>query len=71
MLQVFDGFDQTASLLFRGCSGNLPDPFRSSSNVVYIVFESNPIHHGSKFLLEWLQVDRELKSMTVPPPTGG
>jgi hypothetical protein len=69
MLQVYDGFDQTASLLFKGCTGDLPDPFTSGSNIVYIVFESNPVHHGSKFLLEWLQVGRQITSVTVPPPT--
>jgi cubilin len=69
MLQVYDGFDQTAPLLFKGYGGDLPDPIRSSSNVVYIVFESNPLHHGSKFLLEWLQVDRQITSMIIPPPT--
>ncbi|PNF23973.1 hypothetical protein B7P43_G09286 [Cryptotermes secundus] len=66
---VYDGFDQTAPLLFKGCRGDLPDPFTSSSNIVYILFESVPVHHGSKFLLEWLQVDRQITSVTVPPPT--
>jgi hypothetical protein len=69
MLQIYDGFDETAPTLFKECKGDFPDPVRSSSNVVYIVFESHPIRLGSKFLLEWLQVNRQISSVTVPPPT--
>jgi len=70
MLQIYDGFDADAPTLFRECKVDLPDPVQSSSNVVYIVFESHPFTLGSKFLLEWLQVNRQIPSVTVPPPTG-
>ncbi|XP_021927790.1 cubilin [Zootermopsis nevadensis] len=68
-LAVYDGFDVTAPVLFKGCNGDLPDPMISSSNVVYIGFVSHPSHLGSKFLLEWLQVNRQISSVTVQPPT--
>jgi hypothetical protein len=70
MSQIYDGFDETTPTLFKECKVGLPDPVQSSSNVVYIVFESHPITLGSKFLLEWLQVNRQIPSVTVPPPTG-
>jgi len=70
MLQIYDGFDQTAPILFKECKvSGLPDPVQSSSNVVYIVFETHLIGLGSKFLLEWLQVNRQIPSVTVPTPT--
>lgn len=69
MLQVYDGFDETAPMLFKGCNGDLPDPMISSSNIVYIVFVSHPVQLGSKFLLEWLQVNRQISSVTIRPPT--
>lgn len=69
MLQVYDGFDETATELFKGCNADLPDPVISSSNIVYIVFDSHLVHLGSKFLLEWLQVDRQISSVTVRPST--
>jgi hypothetical protein len=69
MLQIYDGFDETAPTLFKECKVDLPDPVQSSSNIVYIVFASSPIKLGSKFLLQWLQVNRQISSVTVPPPT--
>ena len=69
MLQIYDGFDETAPTLFKECKVGLPDPVQSSSNVVYIVFASYPVTLGSKFLLEWLQVNRQISSVIVPPPT--
>lgn len=70
MLQIYDGFDENAPILFKECKVGLPDPVQSSSNVAYIVFDSYPVTLGSKFLLEWLQVNRQIPSVTVsPPPT--
>ncbi|GFG35967.1 hypothetical protein Cfor_02931, partial [Coptotermes formosanus] len=66
---IYDGFDETAPTLFKECKGDFPDPVTSSSNVVYVVFASHPIRLGSKFLLEWLQVNRQISSVSVPPPT--
>ena len=69
MLQIYDGFDETAPTLFKKCKFDLPDPVQSSSNIVYIVFKSNQFRIGSKFLLEWLQVNRQIPTVIVPPPT--
>jgi citrate lyase synthetase len=69
MLQIYDGFDENAPTLFKECKVTLPDPVQSSSNVVYIVFNSQPVTLGSKFLLEWLQVNRQIPSVTVLPTT--
>jgi hypothetical protein len=69
MLQIYDGFDETAPILFKECKVGLPDAVQSSSNIVYIVLASYPIRLGSKFLLEWLQVNRQIPSITVPPST--
>jgi len=69
VLQIYDGFDETAPTLFKECKVGLPDPVQSSSNIVYIVLASYPIRLGSKFLLEWMQVNRQIPGVTVPPPT--
>jgi hypothetical protein len=55
-------------MLFKACGGDLPDPMTSGSNIVYIVFNSIPVRLGSKFLLEWLQVERQIPSVTTQPP---
>ncbi|KAJ4432257.1 hypothetical protein ANN_20874 [Periplaneta americana] len=60
IFHIYDGFDETAVKLFQGCGGNLPDPVTSSSNIVYIEFNSSPVRLGSKFFLEWLQVVRQV-----------
>ncbi|XP_069688891.1 cubilin [Periplaneta americana] len=74
-LAIYDGFDETAVKLFQGCGGNLPDPVTSSSNIVYIEFNSSPVRLGSKFFLEWLQVVRQVtpRNPEVPaiPGCGG
>ena len=69
MLQIYDGFDESAPTLLKECKVGLPDSVQSSSNVVYIVFESHPVTFGSKFLLEWLQVNRQIPTIIFTPPT--
>ncbi|XP_071443305.1 cubilin [Hetaerina americana] len=56
--KLYDGYDETAPLLFEECEYNMPPPVTSSSNVVYIVWEVQYIRMGSFFLLNWLQVPR-------------
>ncbi|XP_063226608.1 cubilin [Bacillus rossius redtenbacheri] len=67
VLKIYDGFDQTAPVLKSLCGPQLPDPITSSSNIVYIMFESSSSWDGSWFLLSWLQVERQHGSAGLTP----
>ncbi|XP_046392545.1 cubilin-like [Ischnura elegans] len=68
-LKLLDGYDESAPVLFEDCDYNSPPPLTSSSNVVYIVWNVQPIRVGSWFSLNWLQVPRELTSTPAPANT--
>uniref|UniRef100_A0A182Y0Z6 Cubilin n=1 Tax=Anopheles stephensi TaxID=30069 RepID=A0A182Y0Z6_ANOST len=54
-LVIFDGYDETAAPLLRGCGYIKPDPLTSTSNVVYIVLDHSDIMESSLFMLTWQQ----------------
>lgn len=71
LIKIYDGYDNTAQELFKGCGGQLPDPVTSSSNIIYISFIIDPYKIGGYFFLEWIQVkldnfvlQREEKNVT-------
>ncbi|XP_046746481.1 cubilin-like [Diprion similis] len=55
-LTIYDGYNADAPILMSKCGMILPGMVRTSSNVVYIKFNSVPYGDGSKFWLTWLQV---------------
>ncbi|XP_015512725.2 cubilin [Neodiprion lecontei] len=57
-LVIYDGYDADAPVLMRECGMILPSMVRTSSNVVYIKFNSIILQEGSKFFLSWLEVPR-------------
>ncbi|XP_034938584.1 cubilin [Chelonus insularis] len=60
---VHDGYDSDAPLIGTLCGIDLPDPIQSSSNVVFITFNSgDSIREGNWFSLNWYQVPRNSNS---------
>lgn len=62
VFQVYDGYDSSARILKRICGIQIPEPFTSGSNVVYIEFLNFINAVGSKFLIDWMQVPKETGS---------
>lgn len=56
---MYDGFDETAPKLFKGCGGELPAPMTTTSNVAFVRLFTHPIRRASSFLLEWQEVSRD------------
>ncbi|XP_018577861.1 cubilin-like [Anoplophora glabripennis] len=56
---VYDGVDETAPELKSICGIELPDPIKSSTNILYITMEYSYVRMGSKFLVEWLEISNE------------
>ncbi|XP_055528454.1 cubilin homolog [Wyeomyia smithii] len=66
-LEIFDGYDDTAEALKEEmCGLTPPDPFKSTSNVVYIRLEHSDASGPSKFLLNWEQIGKEDTSAGTP-----
>ncbi|XP_073985355.1 cubilin-like isoform X1 [Rhodnius prolixus] len=61
-IMVYDGYDSSARILKRICGIQIPEPFTSGSNVVYIEFLNFINAVGSKFLIDWMQVPKETGS---------
>ncbi|XP_029722333.2 cubilin homolog isoform X1 [Aedes albopictus] len=59
-LEIYDGFDDTAEPL-KGelCGLTPPEPFKSSSNVVFIRLDHSDASGPSKFSLSWEQIGKE------------
>lgn len=64
--QIYDGYDDSAEPL-KGelCGLTPPEPFKSTSNVVFIRLDHSDASGPSKFLLNWEQIGKEdLQSAT-------
>lgn len=49
--------DANAPLLKELCGLSIPESVKSTSNVIYINAIFDSFLYGSKFLLEWLEID--------------
>lgn len=54
--QVFDGFDNTAPLLLEACGSEIPEPIKTTSNLVYITLNTDSFNKGTTFLIDWIRV---------------
>ncbi|XP_058456836.1 cubilin homolog [Malaya genurostris] len=58
-LEIYDGYDDSAEPLKEElCGLTPPEPFRSSSNVVYIRLDHTDASGPTKFLLNWEQIGK-------------
>ncbi|XP_050497170.1 cubilin-like [Diabrotica virgifera virgifera] len=55
--EVFDGMDDTATSLAKLCGISLPDPITTTSNVMFIKVDYSSPRMGSKFRVDWEQID--------------
>ncbi|XP_034244978.1 cubilin [Thrips palmi] len=62
-LAVYDGVDETAPKLFKGCGGALPPPMTTTSNVAFVRLYTHPIRRASAFLLQWREVARNAETV--------
>ncbi|XP_070536661.1 cubilin-like [Ptychodera flava] len=63
-LQFHDGPTIESAVLIQLCGSEIPDPFYSSGNVMFIRFHTDYSIHYTGFLLEWNEV---LEGPSVPP----
>ena len=56
-LRIYDGYDETATILENELCSAVPEPVTSQTNIVYIVFMHNHLTK-SKFQIDWKQVDK-------------
>lgn len=57
-------------MLKQVCGLTVPDPIRSSSNVIYVSITFDTARRGSKFLAKWVQIDNSVVA-TAKPYTQG
>lgn len=57
IFQVHDGYSNVNTVIATACGFDVPEPVESSSNNIYITFNSVGIR-GSRFMLEWTRVER-------------
>ncbi|KAK4871991.1 hypothetical protein RN001_016115 [Aquatica leii] len=67
-LEVYDGYDNEAPQLAGLCGITLPETIKSTSNVANVKMIYDSVRHGSRFLLEWIEIDLATKTIT---PTKG
>ncbi|KAF5295928.1 hypothetical protein FQR65_LT10359 [Abscondita terminalis] len=61
-LEVYDGYDTDAPLLREICGLTLPESIKSTSNIINIKMNYDSVRRGSRFLLEWIEIDIESKT---------
>uniref|UniRef100_A0A1Y1LNZ2 Cubilin n=1 Tax=Photinus pyralis TaxID=7054 RepID=A0A1Y1LNZ2_PHOPY len=61
LMEVYDGYNDEARSLKTLCGISLPESIQSTSNVVFIKMRFESLRHGSRFLLDWLEVDLPIK----------
>ncbi|KAK5640278.1 hypothetical protein RI129_011089 [Pyrocoelia pectoralis] len=67
-MEIYDGYNDEGRLIETLCGINLPNSVRSSSNVVFIKMVYDSIRHGSRFLLNWIEIEIMPKESTSVKP---
>ncbi|XP_011302978.1 cubilin [Fopius arisanus] len=59
-LQVFDGYDEDAPQLHNFCGSTSPEPFQTTSNVMFLMFQGGKQRLGNWFKIRYYEVPRTI-----------